>query len=692
MQATLARFKNDLSHSFSVYASVFFVNSKVLGLIFGLLTLLHPNIGLMAFLSMVISIGLLQAFKIPISSATASSTLLNALLTGFLIGDLYVLDGKVLLFLFFCMIFNLLAVSTIETVFRSRQLPVLSVPFSITAVCICLLGPGLGAFADARIYFNSLADFSFLSESLQMFLKSLGSIFCIPDVAFGFLIWISALFYSPLTGIFLIVGYFLGLAVESFFHVSHYESLRYAEGFNYSLVFAAVAGFFMMPSRFSLTMASLAVVMTACMVMVGEAILAPLHLQVMAVPFNLIVLSIILALRNLRPFALNVVFFKNPEESIEKNRLLWQRHRYGEVGLFLPVKGRWLVQQGFSGELTHKGLWQHALDFVAVDSKDQLFQNRGFELEDYFTFSQDVLAPLQGTVVGALGSETDNKIGQVANTKNWGNYLILRGATGVCVTLAHLKKDSLAVKLGDYVQAGQKIAEVGNSGYSQTPHLHVQVQWSAEIGAITTPFHVLNYSCKNQIHFHRTPLKGEVIQSYPHNQMLEQILGFKVDQTMTFGVSRGSGAEESIIQINTKVDEYTGAFYLFDGISRLNFAKVGSQFYFFGLEGPKWSPLWDLFASAPRIPMTYGSIQSFQDTLPAKLTQNALQLVVGSVLQILKGFHEPALGSYQINEQGMEIKGTCQLRGKTAQVFFKMDVNFGILQFTAGGRHYVRKT
>jgi len=41
----------------------------------------------------------------------------------------------------------------------------------------------------------------------------------------------------------------------------------------------------------------------------------------------------------------------------------------------------------------------------------------------------------------------------------------------------HLKNGSILVKPGDYVVAGQKIAEVGSAGHSSGPHLHFEV-WS----------------------------------------------------------------------------------------------------------------------------------------------------------------------------------------------------------------------
>jgi murein DD-endopeptidase MepM/ murein hydrolase activator NlpD len=40
---------------------------------------------------------------------------------------------------------------------------------------------------------------------------------------------------------------------------------------------------------------------------------------------------------------------------------------------------------------------------------------------------------------------------------------------------AHLKPGSLRVKLGDHVKRGQIIAQLGNTGQSDAPHLHFHV-------------------------------------------------------------------------------------------------------------------------------------------------------------------------------------------------------------------------
>lgn len=57
-----------------------------------------------------------------------------------------------------------------------------------------------------------------------------------------------------------------------------------------------------------------------------------------------------------------------------------------------------------------------------------------------------------------------------------GNVLIVGHGNGWQTRYCHLKKDSLLVKKGDRVSAGQVIAAVGLSGLTEFPHLHFMVQ------------------------------------------------------------------------------------------------------------------------------------------------------------------------------------------------------------------------
>ena len=53
--------------------------------------------------------------------------------------------------------------------------------------------------------------------------------------------------------------------------------------------------------------------------------------------------------------------------------------------------------------------------------------------------------------------------------------ILIKDAAGYHYIFAHNKRGSPTVKKGDRVKAGDKIAELGNNGYSAYPHFHFGV-------------------------------------------------------------------------------------------------------------------------------------------------------------------------------------------------------------------------
>jgi hypothetical protein len=68
-------------------------------------------------------------------------------------------------------------------------------------------------------------------------------------------------------------------------------------------------------------------------------------------------------------------------------------------------------------------------------------------------------APLQGKIAFVVNDRADNPIAK-PTAKSAGNYLSLDIGGGRYVLMAHLKKGSVRVKVGDSVSAGQEIAAV----------------------------------------------------------------------------------------------------------------------------------------------------------------------------------------------------------------------------------------
>ncbi|MDB5164852.1 MAG: peptidase family [Candidatus Saccharibacteria bacterium] len=160
-----------------------------------------------------------------------------------------------------------------------------------------------------------------------------------------------------------------------------------------------------------------------------------------------------------------------------------------QTELQLPFDGDWLCHWG--GET--KALNYHraaenapdqrfAFDFVKVDDFRNMYRGGQRTNEASLSYGKDILAPGAGVIVDAMGERRDNRPGILSQARNvFGNYVILGHSENEFSVLAHLRKGSLMVGIGETVVRGQKLAECGNSGRSSDPRLHYHLQDSPEL-------------------------------------------------------------------------------------------------------------------------------------------------------------------------------------------------------------------
>ncbi len=96
----------------------------------------------------------------------------------------------------------------------------------------------------------------------------------------------------------------------------------------------------------------------------------------------------------------------------------------------------------------------------------------------------NVLAHSDGVVVGIVSNYT--KTDKTGNS--YGNYIKIKHNNGYYTLYAHLKYNSLKVKLGDKVKKGQVIAVIGNTGRSSGRHLHFEVRNTKDIRINPAPY------------------------------------------------------------------------------------------------------------------------------------------------------------------------------------------------------------
>ena len=64
---------------------------------------------------------------------------------------------------------------------------------------------------------------------------------------------------------------------------------------------------------------------------------------------------------------------------------------------------------------------------------------------------------------------------------DWGNHIVIQHSNGLFTRYAHLYPDSTQVKVGQKVTRGQELGKMGNSGRSDTRHLHFELGLAIKI-------------------------------------------------------------------------------------------------------------------------------------------------------------------------------------------------------------------
>jgi Peptidase family M23 len=157
-----------------------------------------------------------------------------------------------------------------------------------------------------------------------------------------------------------------------------------------------------------------------------------------------------------------------------------------------PLKGsRWVAGGGCCGPPSyHRGATlplngairvaeRFAIDFVQLDDDNRLNTGPQDQLSSYAYLGDEIYAVADGTVVGAeddLPEQVPGKLPADATIHMAaGNHVVVDIGDGRFAFYAHMRPGSVRVKVGDKVKTGQVLGLLGNSGNTDTPHLHFHV-------------------------------------------------------------------------------------------------------------------------------------------------------------------------------------------------------------------------
>ncbi len=648
------------------YSQVFFSSSKLLAGFLMLISFFDYGAGLGGLLAVLVANTMAWYLGYNKYLIGAGMYGFNALLVGLGVGLYYQPSVEVFLLIAIASVITFFLTVVFQGVLGKYGLPFLSVPFLFAIWIVALSRSELTALhiSERGIFtFNELyaiggkpfVDFYEFLESrisssfVKIYFHSLGAIFFQAHLLAGIIIAAGLLIYSRITFVLSVLGYSVAWL---FYKITGIEftSLGYTFiGFNYILTAIALGGYYLVPGRVSYGWIILLLPTVVLITISTQQIFLIIKVSPYSLPFNVVVLMFLYALklREQRPGKLieTPVQLGNPEENLYLYSGNMKRFPAAyPVSASLPFYGEWTVSQGHNGEFTHKGAWRHAWDFVIIDRNGKQFKGTGDLHEEYYCFGKAVLAPFDGTVIGAVNTIQDNSIGVVNTKNNWGNTVIVKYNDYLYAKLSHLKYHSLEVKTGDMVKKGQMLARCGNSGRSPYPHLHFQFQLTPHIGSVTFDYPFSHYLFKNETGYSlknfEFPTINQQVVNPVKNEALEKALHLVPGQRIKVDVKVESenkkwqkiaGRFNWIIETdlyNTtylRCDEDGGLAYIYNN---------GDLHFFTNFTGTKDSALYWFFISMFKIPFGFLPDSKITDTLP-------VNMMFGGALKLLQDFIAP---------------------------------------------------
>jgi len=408
-------------------------------------------------------------------------------------------------------IYGMLGVATVYSLLLSAALwhwfplkaglPPLSVAFVVVFGTLLTFFP-LAAAASAALPYALPADPA-LPFIVNAFLRSMGTILFMPNVWAGLAVMVALLVWSRVAIVNAIAGYAGGILVVKMLEACGLHWFGWFAGHNYLLAGMALGAVYFVPSWSSLGLAFVGGSVAALNVAAVQHFLRGSGWEYLPLPYLLTIWSMLCCLR-LREKSGSLLpttgTHTNPEAAATALAIANARfpHR-NDTHVLLPTAREVTVTQGFADKLSHRGDWQHALDFEVHDAADNACPpGCDDDLTRYYTQGLEIRAPGSGEIIRVIDGVPDNAPGGCNFAQNWGNHLILRLDYGGIIKLAHFMKNGILVKAGQRIGAGDLLGYCGNSGRSPVPHIHLHTQGSTETGAPTTPFCLTNFFTRTE--------------------------------------------------------------------------------------------------------------------------------------------------------------------------------------------------
>jgi urea transporter len=484
------------------YAILFFSPDKRLGWLLLSISLLAPDIGLSGLLGAIAAGCLALGLGFERGNIRNGYLLFNPLLVCLTLGLMnrsYDFPATTFAVLWLAAVLGgfFLAVAMQKWVgqqfgLSAQSIPAMSFSYILYFLSFSIAGPASLPVESANLWL----DLDFLPSFWRSFFETFGAMLFEPRVLPGLLVFCALASVSPLATLMATCSFAVGVGTMGLLGFAFGPEDIVWCGFNFLLSGIALGASYFAPSRASLLLAIIGAFLCALVALALASALRYFGLPASALPYNLVVLILVYALRQ-RTVTAGLHASPAPGMLPETagRFVVLNATRFPHLdcpALSLPLRDECVITQGVDGTITHRPPWNWALDFEVIQ-KGHRWMNLGEQLEDYHAFDKVVIAPCEGTVAAIVNHIHDNPPGSNNPEDNWGNYVVIYHDAGYYVLLAHLRHASSLVVAGQRVYCGQPLGRCGNSGRSPIPHLHLQVQEAPYPGAATRPFCLRHY-------------------------------------------------------------------------------------------------------------------------------------------------------------------------------------------------------
>ena len=468
--------------------TVFFIPNPWIGMLFWAGLFSSPRLGLFAVLGLSVGALIKKILNLndvfSLGGGIKANALLTAVATGWLLSAQTMPLWAELSVAVAAAAMAGLITAAIMSVTSATRFPAMVAGYCLVASMLFVSCPGCTLAAAGLM--EAWGPPAGINGWLEAFVRSLGSLVYSPSIPFGMLVCLAFLLWSRAAFLAGLLAWLSGVVVCLLLLRLGFDFLYLAQSYNFFMAGVALGAVLFLPGRAGLLLAIVAGAFCAVVALALQVVFAAGAIAYLPISSMLTVWVGIGAITLAGPQAVAKLYSANrfpPEIAWLKEAYLSRRFGDPDPLLAVPLAGALRVSQGFAGNITHGGKWQHAIDFQSGDANGLVNQLWGAL----------VMSPGMGVVEGIKNSVGDNPLGGSDFRDNWGNYVVIRLDQGGWVLLGHLMQGSICVTVGMRVETGTILGKVGNSGRSPVPHLHLQLQSAPEVGSPTRPFKLANF-------------------------------------------------------------------------------------------------------------------------------------------------------------------------------------------------------